>query len=198
MDSFRDLYGAVYVLENPVAKRVKVGMTTNKIDGRLKDVNYKWQEVSATCQICGGRRMVGSNGNMPKHVLSGVRCSGSDALPLERDFELAHTYLLNLQARVDELTGNEKGSAVRKINTLQKRIDLFRHLAQPVGEWELRTAFYTKSAERVELLAHEFLAECLDKRAPFGEVFCCSAPEAIDAIEAALSQLGLLQFTQRT
>ena len=118
--------------------------------------------------------MIGRDGFIPKHVINGVRCSGSDALPLERDIELAPAYLLNLRSRVDELAGSEKGSAVRKINTLQKRIDLFRNQGQPVGEWKPRAAFYTNSAERVELLAHEFLAKCLDKRAPFGEVFSSS------------------------
>jgi hypothetical protein len=198
MEEFRDLYGAVYILENSVAKRVKVGMTTNSIEGRLKDVNYKWLEVSATCQICGGRRMVDSSGYIPQHVLSGVRCLGSDALPLERGYELSQTYLLNLRASVHELTGSEKGSAVRRINTLQKRIEFLRNQGQPVGQWEFRTAFYTKSAERVELLAHALLAESLDKLAPFGEVFCCSVSQASDAVEAALSQLGLSQSARRS
>ena len=33
MEEFRDHYGAVYILENSAANRVKVGMTTNSIDG---------------------------------------------------------------------------------------------------------------------------------------------------------------------
>ena len=198
MEEFRDLYGAVYILENPVAKRVKVGMTTNSIEGRLKDVNYKWLEVSATCQICGGRRMVDSSGFIPQHVLSGVRCLGSNALPLERDHELAQTYLLNLRDSLHELTGSEKGSVVRRISTLQKRIDLFCSQGQPVGVWEFRSAFYTISAERVELLAHKLLADRLDKLAPFGEVFCCSVSDASDAVEIALSQLDLSQLALRS
>jgi hypothetical protein len=57
--------------------------------------------------------------------------------------------------------------------------------------WQLSTAFYTECAERVELLSHEILGERLDKVAPFGEVFCCSVSEATEAVEKALSQLGL-------
>lgn len=197
MDAFRDLPGAVYVLENAIAKRVKVGMTINNVAGRLEDVNNMWLEVRVTCQICGGRRLVGTDGLIPEHVISGIGCSGSNSLPLESDVKLAELHLLNLRTRLDELTGSEKGSVVRKIKTLEKRIELYKNLGRPVGRWKLSTAFYTKSAERVELLAHKLLSEHLDKLAQFGEVFCCSVPEAVDAVEAALSQLGLLESVRR-
>lgn len=193
MDAFRDLQGFVYVFENTMARRVKVGMTTNNVSGRLVDVNYMWLEMRATCQICGSRRLVGADGLIPQHVISGLGCFGSNSLPMEKEVKLAESYLLSLRTSLDELNGSEKGSVVRKIKTLEKRIELYRDLDQPVGKWELNTVFYTKSAERVELLVHKLLSERLDKLAPFGEVFCCSVNEAIDAIGVALGQLGLLE-----
>ena len=197
MDAFRDLYGAVYIFENRVAQRVKVGMTINNVEGRLEDINYMWLEVRVTCQICGGRRLVESRGLIPQHVISGTRCSGGDALPLERDVALAESYLQNLRAQVDGLVGSEKGSVVRKIKTLEKRIGLYRNHDRPVGVWQFHAAFYTKSAERVELLTHEILGKRLDTRAPFGEVFCCAVSEATDAVEIALSRLGLLHLASK-
>jgi hypothetical protein len=197
VDAFRDLYGAVYIFENSEAQRVKVGMTLNNVGGRLEDINYMWHEIRVTCQICGGRRLIGNSGRIPQHVLSGTRCPGGDALPLERDVGLAQSHLQNLKTQVNELAGSEKGSVVRKIRTLERRIALYQQHARPVGVWQFRTAFYTKSAERVELLTHHILGERLDRLAPFGEVFCCSVPEATAAVEAALSQLGLLNSVKK-
>lgn len=48
----------------------------------------------------------------------------------------------------------------------------------------------------VEGLAHQILAECLDRQAPCGEVSCCSLPEGTEPVEAALRQLGLLQSAE--
>jgi hypothetical protein len=58
--------------------------------------------------------------------------------------------------------------------------------------WQFGIGFYTECAEQVELLSHEILAERLDKAAPFGEIFCCSVAEATEAVESALSRLGLI------
>jgi len=55
MVEFRYLYGAVYIFENPNAQRVKIGMTINRVNDRLRDVNDKWLSMKITCQICGGR-----------------------------------------------------------------------------------------------------------------------------------------------
>jgi hypothetical protein len=46
MTTFNELYGAVYILENGEAQRVKVGMTINDIEGRLEDINYMWNSTS--------------------------------------------------------------------------------------------------------------------------------------------------------
>ena len=39
MSEFRAIYGAIYILENTEAKRVKVDVTTSSIEGRLIDIN---------------------------------------------------------------------------------------------------------------------------------------------------------------
>ncbi|KKN63475.1 hypothetical protein LCGC14_0501360 [marine sediment metagenome] len=65
MAEFRYLYGAVYILENVKAKRVKVGTTINNVVDRLRDVNGKWLSMKVTCQICGGRRLAIKGTLMP-------------------------------------------------------------------------------------------------------------------------------------
>ena len=55
MDLFRSMRGSVYILENPEAQRVKMGMTTNAVELRLREVNDMWLGRRGTCQICGGR-----------------------------------------------------------------------------------------------------------------------------------------------
>lgn len=196
MVEFRYLRGSVYIFENSKAQRVKVGMTTNNVAGRLSDVNDMWLERKVACQICGGR-LLNIGGHVPKHVVSGRGCPGGNALPLEKDVTLAESHLENMKYRHSKLSGSEKGSATRIIKTLEKRIGLYRHYNGTVGVWQFSTAFYTECAEQVELLSHEILAECLDKVAPFGEVFCCSVSEATKAVETALSQLGLLHSAMK-
>lgn len=197
MVEFRHLYGAVYVLENIKAGRVKVGMTIGDVRSRLKEVDQKWSSRKATCQICGSRRLTSNHGRMPQHVVSGRQCPGGNAPPLEKDVSLAQSQLKHLEATLSELSGSEKGSVTRQINTLKKRIALFQDFVQPVGIWQFNTAFYTNSAEQVELLAHEILADHLDRQAPIGEVFCCSVSEATAAVESALNQLGLLASVRK-
>jgi hypothetical protein len=83
--------GAVYILENLKAQRVKVGMTSigvNDVVDRLRDVNDMWLERKVTCQICGGR-LVNVGERVPQHVKSGIGCPGGNALPLEKDVALA-------------------------------------------------------------------------------------------------------------
>lgn len=196
MVEFRYLHGAVYIFENSKAQRVKIGMTINNVADRLCDVNDMWLERKVTCQICGGR-LVNIGGHVPQHVVSGRACPGGNALPLEKDVALAESHLENMKNRLSELFGSEKGSVTRKIKTLEKRIGLYRHYDRTVGVWQFSTVFYTDCAEQVELLSHEILAERLDKAAPFGEVFCCSVSEATEAVEAALSQLGLLHSARK-
>lgn len=182
------MHGTVYILEHPQAQRVKVGMTINNAVDRLDDVNDMWLKRKVTCQICGGRRLVNSLGHVPEHGA----CQGGNALPLEKDISLAESHLASMKTLLGELSGSGKGSAVRRIKSLARRIDVYRHYEPAEGAWRLSTTFHTECAEQVELLSHEILAERLDKDAPFGEVFCCSVSEATQAVETALSRLGLL------
>ncbi len=192
-------HGVIYVFENSDAQRVKVGMTgigVNNVGDRLRDINDMWLERKVTCQICGGR-LVSIGGLVPEHVKSGNRCSGGRALPLEKDLALAESYLRNVRHRRNELVDSEKGSATRIANALEKRLERYRNRNRQVGTWQFRIAFFTKGVAEVESLSHSILADHVDKLAPFGEVFCCSVPEATKAIEAALSQLGLLRSARK-
>lgn len=196
MVTFRHMYGAVYVLENPIAQRVKIGMTINNPVDRLEAVNDMWLGRKVTCQICGGR-LVRNLDWVPEHVVSGIGCPGGSALPLESDASLAESHLEEMRVRVEALSGSEKGSVTRKIKTLAKRIEMYRYRELPVGAWRLSVSYHTVSAEQVELASHVLLAHRLDERAPFGEVFRCSVSEATEAIEAALTQLGLMEAARK-
>jgi len=190
MVEFRKMYGAVYILENPEAQRVKIGMTINDVGLRLRVVNDMWLGRRGTCQICGGRlNIVG--GRVPRHPGYSRPCPGGDALPLEKEVALAETHLGKMKNRLAELSGDEKASATRRIKTLERRIGIHRHQTLAVGIWQLGATVYTECAEQVELLTHEILADRLDEAVLFGEVFCCSVPEAKEAIENALAQMGL-------
>ena len=193
-------HGAVYIFENTQAQRVKVGMTAigvNDVADRLRDVNDMWLERKVTCQIC-GRRTVNLGGSVPHHVgwEWGKGCPGGKALPLEKSVAVAASHLEDMKNRLSALSGVEKASVNRKIKTLERRIEKYRHYNR-VGEWDFRVAFYTEGVAEVESLSHKLLAEYLDGRAPFGEVFCCSVSVATEAVEAALSQLGVLHSVRK-
>ena len=191
--------GSVYIFENPVAQRVKVGMTSigvNDVVDRLRDINDMWLERKVTCQICGGR-LVHIMGLVPQHAKCGKACLGGNALPLERNVTLAESHLENIRNRLNELFGSEKGSATRIVKTLEKRIEKYRHHNRPLGEWQFRVAFYSEGVAEVESLSHKILGQYLDKQAPFGEVFSCTGLEAVEAVESALSQLGLLNSARK-
>jgi hypothetical protein len=190
MDTFTSFRGFVYVLENPEAQRVKIGVTSNAVEGRLQDVNDMWLGRKGTCQICGGRLVI-FRGRMPPHVKSGIACNGKYAPPLEMDSVLAERHLASLKDHLRALSGVERGSVTRKIRRLERLLGLPRHSAQAVGFWTIAAAFITECAGEVELLSHSFLAERLDVTAPIGEVFSCSVPEAIEAVQRALRRLGL-------
>lgn len=196
MVEFHYMYGVVYIFENTKAQRVKVGMTINDVADRLSDVNDMWLERKVTCQICGAR-LLNTGGHISQHFVSGRECLGRYALPLEKDVSLAESHLDNLKNSLSKLSDSEKGSVIRKIKTLERRIGLYRHYNQPVGVWQFRVAFYTQCAEQVELLSHKILADRLDKLAPFGEVFCCSVSEGTEAVETVLNQLGLLNSARK-
>jgi DNA-directed RNA polymerase subunit RPC12/RpoP len=193
MVEFRYQRGVVYIFENAKAQRVKVGMTTNNVDDRLSDVNAIWTGLKATCQICGGRRLVKRDGLMPKHG----DCLGGNTMPLEKDVVRAKLHLENMKSSLGELSGSEKGSVVKKIKSIERRIDFYQYYVRPAGLWEFSTSYYTECAEQVELNSHKILSEHLDELAPLGEVFRCSGPEALDAVELALSQLGLLESARK-
>jgi hypothetical protein len=196
MINFQFLFGAVYIFENAEAQRIKIGMTNSNITDRLSEVNDKWLERKVTCPICGGR-LVNIKGYVPPNVVSGGRCPGGLKLPLEEDLSVAESYLENMKNRLNKLSGTEKGSMTRKINTLEKRLENYRNYDNKIGKWQFNSAFFTDSAGRVELLSHKILANSLDKAAPIGEVFCCSVLEANEAIETALRQLGLLNKARK-
>ena len=203
---FRYLPGAVYILENILAQRVKVGMTINDVALRLRDVNDLWLELKLTCQICGrhplaklsGLEMAMSSAAksrlVPRHVVSGKACPGGNALPLEADLTLATAHLANLRLQLSNASGSEKGSITRRINILEKRITLRPQHVRGVGVWQVFSVYFTDCAELVESRTHEILKERLDRVAPLGEVFCCTATEAREAVEIAFSQLGVAHF----
>lgn len=197
MTDFRHLFGRVYILENKEAKRVKVGMTINCVEKRLEDVNNMWLGIKSTCQICGGRRLVNHEEFIPKHVVSGFHCPGSNSLPFEKDSSLAISYLIKLKKNHGILEGSSKNSNSRRINALEERIRRFQALSKLLGEWKINTVYQTNSAEDVELRSHEILSDYLDKDVPFGEVFLCSVAEAMNAVELVLDQLDLLQSAKK-
>lgn len=195
---------SVYIFENVEAQRVKVGMTANQPADRLRSINDMWSRVNATCQICGGRRLINLRaGLMPTHRTSGphhtfgFNCAGSLKPPIESDVTIAESYLDGLKQQHSKSIGSEKGSLTRMINNLEKRIERVKHLEFPVGGWQIAVIFYTKNAEAVESLTHQILDKYLDKQAPFGEVFCCSVLESTKAVEQALSYLNLLNSAKK-
>ena len=188
--SHQHLLGAVYILENTKAQRVKIGTTINDPYARLTDVNDKWLGLKATCQICAARRIVMGDNKFPEH---GHSCEGGNTLPLEKDATLAKSHL----AHMKRLRSGGNKSATRQINNLEKKIQLYQHYQQPLARWQLNTTFYTEDAAYIELRSHEVLADHLDKLTPIGEVFSCSVAEASDAIEFVLSEEGLLEAARK-
>ena len=200
----------VYILENKVAQRVKVGTTNNTTQERLRAIRANWHGLSATCQVCGTRRDITGSARfnhedchmsvvMPKHPSNGThathpdsrfKCLGSGAPPLELDTSLAETYLSDLKTNHSSLSGTEKSSNTKMINTLEARIDRYKALERPEGDWVIVHEF-KQSGENVERLAHEILKDTLDTDAPIGEVFKCSVAEAVDAVEEAIRRRGL-------
>ena len=187
-----DFRGAVYILENIDAQRVKVGMTIHHSDviNRHISINRMWNQFKGTCQVCGGRRQLNMKNMIPEHEWSSEECVGGNSLPLERDLSLALIYLTALKDRLSYLSGTEKGSTVRIVNNLEKRIKKYR-IVRRVGRWAIAVVFNTDCAGDVETLSHSILMGYLDKAAPFGEVFCCSVAIATNAVESAISQLDL-------
>jgi hypothetical protein len=199
----------VYILENKVAQRVKVGTTNNTTQERLRAIRANWHGLSATCQVCGTRRDITGSARfnhedchmsvvMPKHPSNGThathpdsffKCLGSGALPLELDTSLAEKYLSDLKTNHLSLSGTEKSSSTKMINTLEARIARYKALGRSEGDWVIARAF-RGSGENVERLAHEILKDTLDTDALIGEVFKCSVAEAVSAVEEAIGRLS--------
>lgn len=191
--------GSVYVLENPTAERVKVGMTgigVNDVADRLRDVNDMWLDRRVTCQVC-GRRIKKVEGLVPPHPTYGNHCPGSNALPLEESVQIATTQLANILSAVDSLKGNEKASATRRAKTLAQRVRRYSNRARVEGEWRFYVAYYTDGPWEVEALVHRKLSIHRDVGAPFGEVFSCSAAEAEVALKASMEELGVRPSAKR-
>jgi len=199
----------VYILENKVAQRVKVGTTNNTTQERLRAIRANWHGLSATCQVCGTRRDITGNARfnhedcrmtivIPKHPNKGThathphspfKCLGSGAPPLEVDTSLAERYLSDLRANHSSLSGSERSSNTKLINALETRIGRYKGMGQAEGDWVIAREF-RGSGENVERLAHEILKDALDTDAPIGEVFKCSVAEAVSAVEEAIGRLG--------
>ena len=199
----------VYILENKVAQRVKVGTTNNTTQERLRAIRANWHGLSATCQVCGTRRVITGNARfnhedchmsvvMPKHPSNGThathpdsrfKCLGSGALPIELDTSLAEKYFSDLKTNHSSLSGSEKSSITKMINTLEARIGRYKALGQSEGDWVIATEF-RGSGENIERIAHQILKDALDIDAPIGEVFKCSVEEAVSAVEEAIGRLG--------
>lgn len=191
MTEIRHQYGMVYILENVEAKRVKVGVTTSSVENRRIDVNQMWLGTKGTCQLCGGRINVNRQRQIPRHVKSGIVCSGSNLLPLEKDNFLAKSYLEELKIKHRQLSGTDLESSTRMINTLESRIKRFESIGERVGIWRINTVYYTDFAEEVERGSHQLLASYLDVNMQFGEVFSCSIEYARKAVETILEQKGI-------
>lgn len=188
--------GQVYILENIEAQRVKIGTTISSVEERLIDVNRKWTGQSGTCQICGGRILVKRKKFkriMPKHVVSGGECSGSEFQPLESDRALAKRYLEILKSKSIELSGVALGSISKKIKTLEDRIYRYENFDLPFkGTWRINTVYFTIRAYEVEKKTHKLLKKFIDKNVPLGEVFSCNIEEARNAVEEVLAKDGLI------
>jgi len=155
----------VYILENKVAQRVKVGTTNNTTQERLRAIRANWHGLSATCQVCGTRRDITGSARfnhedchmsvvMPKHPSNGThathpdsrfKCLGSGALPIELDTSLAEKYLSDLKTNHSSLSGSEKSSNTKMIKTLEARIGRYKALGQSEGDWVIAREFRVSS-----------------------------------------------------
>jgi len=58
-------------------------------------------------------------GHVPHHVVSGHRCPGGNAFPLEKNVAIAEVHLESMKNGLSEISGTEKGSVTRKIKLLK-------------------------------------------------------------------------------
>ena len=150
-------------------------------------MSRKWSGERARCQICLNWRLVAANGLMPRHVLSGNYCSGSNALPFEKDTGVAKFELQRLEGLIEVLRGIEKSSAIRRIKNLKKVINSYANAPKQIGTWQILTSYPLEDAYQVEAIAHQMLSTYLDRDAPIGEVFACRPEVAIAAVETAIT-----------
>ena len=110
-----------------------------------------------------------SNGTHATHPDSRFKCLGSGALPLELDTSLAEKYLSGLKTNHSSLSGSEKSSNTKMINTLEACIDRYKGMGQAEGAWVIAREF-RGSDENEERIAHEILKDALGTDASIGEV----------------------------
>ena len=127
---------------------------------------------------------------MPRHVLSGNYCSGSNALPFEKDTGVAKFELQRLEGLIEVLRGIEKSSAIRRIKNLKKVINSYANAPKQIGTWQILTSYPLEDAYQVEAIAHQMLSTHLDRDAPIGEIFACSPEVATAAVEAAIAKFN--------
>jgi len=178
--------GYIYILDNPKARRVKVGMSINSPELRLKMHNDHWLGITSTCQICLTRRLTGPDGRVPKH-----NCRGAGELPLERDTTLAREKLEEMKAYEASL-GKPKKRPSKRIQTFERRIPIYEtHFASQPEPWVLVDTVRVDDVEAAEKVVHQLLSEFLDTEALIGEVFICSVEQARKALSDALETSGL-------
>ena len=129
---------------------------------------------------------------MPRHVLSGKHCSGSNAPPFEKDTGVAKLELHRLERLIEEFRGVEKSSAITRIKNLKKVIHSYTNTPRQIGTWQILASYPLEDAYQVEAIAHQMLSTHLDRGAPIGEVFACSSEMAIAAVEAAIAKFQKL------
>lgn len=181
---------AVYIFENSTIGKVKVGMIiggTSTVEGRLKDLNDKWLQFKGMCQVCGNWRLLKEN-RIPVHQVNGKYCVGGNQLPMEKDIKFAEKHLLSLKQEYIQITDKPKSAISKYINNLKRRINLYKHLQEPKGKWQLSTIYWVEDSTTLEKAVHRDLNRFLDKTLPIGEIFLCSVEKASYTIEQLLGQ----------
>ena len=147
-----------------------------------------WHGVKGRCQICLKWRLLSTDGHIPIHVLNMNHCLGSNQLPFEKDTGLADQELRKLREQLVKPQGVYKNSITRRINNLEKIVNLYKNAPKRVGIWRIRATFFTEDSYEIEKIAHKILHAHLDKKSPIGEVFSCSTQVAIAAVHTAINQ----------
>jgi hypothetical protein len=106
---------------------------------------------------------------MPRHVLGGMPCGGSNHPPLHIDTKHAEQEVANLKNELHEGLSS-KISIIKKINGHKNRIEFFKTF-KAEGEWTLFATWKIADAYYCEEMVHSKLEKFKYDLAPFGEVF---------------------------